>query len=670
MFGPIPQNRMSGNVVLDSIPLMLVEGSYVVDEAERFADKISTSQLNYTDFRPFEQAWDVSSLAAGYGLRRYTDLPGGSTTPMQGIRREMYKEAEGVDCREHGIVTLGPEISVSATALTGTPLWIGEFAQAAGADAGVTKLVVVTSDGKVYTVASTLVMTLVITLPANPVRAAIGSFNGRMFFGYGATRTAQFTDDLSTLQNVTNTTPANLYAWAYTSDRASAYIAGGPATTDGNKVTSSTHGGTGYSTTLVTCESSETKITELAPGGGIVLLFVGKEDRLGMIDNSSPSLFRTLIPFDSRLSTNCNFLAFWMGGFGEEQRGPVVLFFPREQALWSYQPTSEFAGDAKNMSPWALPGIRPPNIRGRPTAIQGSARWLYYTITSAATGDYWVLCQDARTGATHGGLIDLGTNQCQALAISNLYWTNPRLLYGYGNGLAVSILPLDGDSPVDDPAARFTASGTLDLPDIDFEFPDEPKILFSIRVISDDLVPASRTIAVRASYDGAAYVLLGTVSVSPSQELQFPAATNVRRVGLRFTLTTDASTATPKLLAVVLRGSINPKLYRIWGFQVKLPTGSLASMTDDLQNPYTVLSNLWAARTAGTPVTFKDRWADTWTVRILRLREAETIREPQSVPETVLDVQLLEVQREASGSFVYDDAAAIYDAVNVTYVSG
>lgn len=651
LLGPIPQTGISGQVTLDGVDLMLVPGSWKVGEAERFSDKIAQGAITYADFNTYEQAWEVVTLAGGYGLKRVSDQQ-----IADPLRRSRYHEADAVSCREDGIIMLGPLLQVSGTTLTGTPIWIGEYTPSGSS----TKVVVVTDDGKIYSVNADFTMTLAITLPAAPRKNAIGTFGSVLIIGYGATRTAQYTTDLATLADVANSTPSNLYVWAVTSDRAASYVAGGPAATDWYKVVSSTTGSTAYTvdSNATKCGEPDTMIQAMAPGGGLAVLFVGKENEVGEIDNDA--VWRQLVPMDSRLPTNNTLFRWQLAASGQEQRGPLMIYFNRERSLWSYQPSSQSAGEARNLSPWAQPGLRPDNVRGIPTALRGSARWIYFTITNDLTGDYYLLAQDTRTGAIHGSIATLGTNQVQALAISALVGTSPRLYMGYGNGLATATLPLDGDSPLGNPDYKFAPQGTLELSEIDYDFPDEQKILFVIRMIADNLVPASRYVEVYASYDGADYVLLDTVSNSPA-EVAFPAATSVRRVGIKLKLFTDSDLESPQIRAIVLRGSINPKLYRVWEFQARLPAGSMSNQADDLQNPYASINSLWSARTDGIPVTFKDRWGDSWGVRILKIQEQETIREDDRTPETHLSVSLLQVQQDFIGSMIWDDAFAVWD---------
>lgn len=652
----LPQSKQVGDVTLDDFPLMIVPGSYKLGPADRFADQISTGALRYEDFRPYETPWEVTSLAGGYGLQRYSDREPGDIS-----RRMMYAEAENVDCRDDGMVILGPYITQSDTALTGTPLWIGEFTPSGGSNT----LVVVTDDGKVYSVNTDMTLTLKITLPAAPQRGAIGVMGSNLIIGYGATRTAQYTADLSTLADVTNSTPLALYVWALTVDRAASYVAGGPAVTDWYKVVSSTTGIAGYSTDAnsIKCGNPADKIVELAPGGGVVIVFVGMENGLGSIDSSG--VYRTLVPFDSRLSTNCEWMRWWLSLDGDEQRGPVVLFFPREQGLWSYQPSSETAGTAKNMSPWAATGIRPPNIRGRPVSLQGSARWLYYTVYNANQGKYWIDIQDARTGSVHS-TIALDINQCKAMGISSLLSTTPYLYIGYGNRLARIRLPLDGDSPLDNAGYLFAYTGTLDLPACDYEFPDEEKILRRIRLIADNLIPGITEIAVSYSLDGGAWISLGAATDSPVVELEFPENTTCKRVQFRLTFSTVLNTITPQLRAFVIRARVNPRMFRIWEFQAYLPAGSYASMTDDLLDPKVTAATLWEAYEEGFDIPWMDVWGDTWEVNILGIAEQQVVKEPDRTPEHGLALQLLEVRRTGGGS-VYDDPASVYDLVTTTY---
>jgi hypothetical protein len=118
-------------------------------------------------------------------------------------------------------------------------------------------------------------------------------------------------------------------------------------------------------------------------------------------------------------------------------------------------------------------------------------------------------------------------------------------------------------------------------------------------------------------------------------------------LGLRATLTTTDPTKTPQLRALVVRQSLNAKLYRLWVFQARSPAGA-QSLGDDTINPYTFQKALWALRTAGVPVIFVDRWGDRYQVRVLELGEQESYREPDRVPETVMGLKLLEVAGAAA----------------------
>lgn len=655
MTSPIPQVGRPDHVTLAGVQFVLEPGTYVCAPAEKFADKISQGAIRYEDFNQYQSAWEIISCAGGYGLRRYSDLP--SEDPS---RRTKYFEAENVDCREDGIVRLGPEVTVGGAAMTGTPIWIGEYTPSTGADAGTEMLVAVCDDGTVYRINSNLTATLRMTLSDPPRQGAIGTFDGALIIGYGSTRTAQYTTDLLTTGNVVNATPGNIYVWAFTADRAAAYVAGGPNATDWNKVVSSETGINAYSAPAneVPCGTGDDLITALAPGGGIVTVFVGLETGLGCIDSNG--LYRELVPFDSKLSTNCQLLRWYLAAGGEEQRGPVVLFFSRDRDLWSYQPSSENAGEAKNMSPWAAPAIRPENIRGRITALQGTARWLYYVVLGSSTGESWLAAQDSRTGAVHAGLVALEGNSCQAMTLSSLFdGDTPYLYIGYGNGIAA--VSADAETP------RFALTGSIDLPEVDWDFPDESKILFSVRFIADNLVPASRYIEVHASYDDGDFEYLTTIANSPAT-VNFPASTDVRRVGLRLVLYGDSATVSPSVRASVVRGSINPQALRIWQWTAKVPAGSHAQQGDDLQNAKTSIDAIWTAYENGGPTDYKDRWGDGWDVRILHLQEKETIRESDRTPETALSLVLLEVNRSGEGAgIIYDEAESIYDEPTSIY---
>lgn len=633
---------------------MLVPGSWKVEEPPRFAEKLSVGALKYQDFNPFESAQSSSYLTGGYGLRRYSDLDTTSNqySQMTAVSQavSMYSEAHNVDAR-FGPITLSALQSVETLpGSTSPPVWSGEFTPSGGS-----RTWVIVTQNKVYTRAGGGVWSDTgIVLPAVAVRGAVGVFGGRLLIGFGAAHTAIYTTDLSTTSNVVNDAgaPAPLYAFAYTSDQAAAFIAGGTASTDVHKVMASPDGSTFQVASITVCGGSNSKITALSPGGGLGLLFVGKETELGTID-SSAAIYRILVPFDSSLDSNCTGMRWWMGSGDNEQRGPLILVFPRDRSIWAYEPSSQTAGRAQNVSPWAQPQLRPPTVRGKITALQGTARWLYFAITNSA-GESWLAARDAETGANHGALLDLGVGaSTQMLGITSLFGS-PMLFAGVGNNVISVVLPLDGEVPFDDPNCTFVGSGTIDLPDMDLGFPDEDKVLLHMRVTADGLQAGAQYIKVYVNYDGGPWTPLGIAETSPFVEISFDPDIVAKRVGVRLKLITTSPALTPKLLGVSLRVSINTRLYRQWSFSAIMPPGTSPSLSDMLSSPYADIRTLWDTREAGVPVIFIDRWNDIWKVRIRQIAEREVYREVDHVPESAIDVQLLQVAagQDVSASFV------------------
>lgn len=657
--GPNPSVGQAAQVTLDGISISCLPGKYEVTEADRFGQKISQGDLSYNDFNPFESSDTISNLTGGAGLRRESDnpIPASSNNPIS-----MYKESSGVNASGYPtVLSLLPSIETLPGATT-TPVWSGEFTPSSGALAGVTQFVAVAGT-KVYRRVSGSWTDTGIVLAAAALKGAVGAFLGTLIIGYGSAATAQATADLATVTNVQQTTgPTNIYVWAVSTDRAASYVAGGTTISNYNQVMSSTAAASGYGTPIQTGNGI---ITGLAPGGGLALVFVGKTTELGEIDTGGT--YRTLIPFDSSLSTNCNPLRWWMSSGQTLQRGALVLVFPRERGIWTYQPSSQLAGNAYNISPWANPVVRPPNARGLVTAMQGTARWLYYTTTNGS-GRTFIWRRDAATGNSHTW-VDLGTNGCQTMAITSMFGTNPILFVGYGNSIASITLALDGDNEVDDPACRYVSSGTLDLADIDLGFPDEDKIGFYVHIVADDLVPGAQQISVSAADDNKTFLSLGTVSNSPNGSLMFATYTAVKRLSIRLTLTTTDPTKTPKLLAVSVRLSLNTQLFRLWQFTGTLSAGSSQDFGgDDLRNPQSDISKLWADRAAGVPLQFTDRWNDNYTVRLLRFSEMQSVRNIDKTPETQISCTLLYVA-SGKGTIVYDSSLAVYDAPTSVYIA-
>jgi hypothetical protein len=686
-----PQIGRLGWVSLAGYELRYEPGSYSVTEAPRFGEKISIGALEYTDFNPNESAHTVTTLQGGYGLRRYADLIV-SEAALQRVSENAAittcKESYNVDTRFVPIV-LGPLQTVETLPnANGSPVWFGEWAPSAGTVTG-TRFVCVAGTKVYYRTAAGSWVDSSYTLPAAPPGPwAIGVFGGNLIIGYGATRTAQYITTLDgsvALQNVTDTAGNSLYVFALTADRAAIYIAGGTLATNTNLVNSATSP-TGFlapgNSAITTCGSTDTVITGLAPGGGLYVVIVGTTKGLGYIDTTNAN-FHWAIPFQAALSTNCQPMGWWLGTGGQPQQGPLVVYFARGRSLWEFEPSSQTAGRARNISPWGRTGIRPPVIRGRPTAVQGTARWLYWAIITSG-GHTYLLVTDSSTGNTHAWA-DLGAQPCNAMGITSLFGSNPLLFAGNGNQVVSIVLPVDGESPIDDPACTYAVQGTLDLPDIDIGFPDENKVWLAVRVIAEDIVAGAEIINVFYTTDGTPFSsetppitdpsFLGTVNQGPPGYtiLTFPTSLVAKRLSLKFVFNRGTTvTKTPKLYAVSVRASINPKLYRIWSFNAILPAGATALGGDDLQQANLVIPALWAARAAGTPVAFIDNQNDPWVVKIQSLQQKEVRRESggetmgMRIIETHLGVQLLEVA-SGLGNLTYDSAGTVYDSTLMVY---
>lgn len=686
--GPQPFEGAPADVVVNGIPMMVVRDdngnmNYTVNDPQRFADKISTGDLRYQDFNPYESAFGQGQFDGGYGVRRLDDL----NDQEQGIIG-VNCETPNVDCRL-GPAFLSPVVNVETLpGCTATPVWCGEFTPSTGTVTG-RQYIAIAGQKVWYRGTNGLWTDTGLTLAANAVQGAIEVANTDLLIGYGAAATAQYLTALdgTGLSNVTDTSNNHLYAWAITTDHSAAYLAGGPANTNWNLLVSAPLNvatpATQFTPTAqaVVCDSSDMPITSLAPGGGIAQLYVGKRDQLGQIveitvsgSNSSTQqvpVYNTLVPFDTQTLTNAVGMKWWMGTGGDEQRGPTLLALPRDRSPWIYQPSTTDAGQASSIAPWAKRGYAPPNIKGTPGAFQGTSRFLYYSITSSQ-GHTWILARDSSNTAVVGGAtaswIDLGLNACTALDITGLFGQNPLLFLGYGNGIGRVVLPVDGDGPITDTTGncRFCSSGTLDTPAISNGFPDEDKIDFSVRVVHDNLNPGAQDIAVWASNDGAPYTYLGNCVAGNASQIDFPTGTVTKRMGLRFVLTTTTPTITPILLAYSLRVSINPLLYREWNFVAEPAIHQMPWGGDDQQNIQTIVSTFWQARSSGLPFQFQDRWGDLYITRLLRFTESHVRQEAQRPPEVQLTFDLLWMAN-GPGNIRYDDSMAIYDAASSKY---
>ncbi len=666
--GPRPQIGRPATVeIIDNsnnwYPLIVIAGQYKVTEAQRFGDKVSTGAISYQDFNPYESAAVSAHFQGGYGLREYSDIV---LTPRD--PSTFVKETSNVDTSE-GIAILSPAIPAETLPNSTAPvIWMGELTIS-----GTLQFYAVCGfqGSCIYSRGSGGTWTQCTGTTAGiPVAGAVGSFNGRLILGYGAAvnTPAQFTTNGgATFATVTDGT-GNVFISAITTDKVSAYIAGGisggwGANGRGSaQVMASTTGSTFDPASIVKCGNPDWPITALAPGGGLVNLFVAKQDQLGELDSSN--VYRTLMPFDSVLPRNGLGMRWYfargagtgpaapavsISEGGSEAVGPLILLVPRDNQLWLYAPSSASAGQAQNLTVWANPELRPPNARGETKALLGTARWLYSAITDV-NGHTWILKRDGRTGATHTWL-DLGVHTCTAIGWTPLDGTTlgaPHLFLGYDNNVLNVTLPFNTEWPPDDTSVRYQTSGTMDTPDIDLGFPSEPKVLFSVQIVADAL-SLNQTCEVLYSLDGGAFQVLGTATVSPETEILFSdPRPSARFVTLRAALTSTDTSHTPQLRALVLRCSLNTKLYRLWNLVAIVPAGAGTLPSDSLRNPKTVIDGLWALRRAGIPVIFQDRWKTRYQVRILEIEETEVAREPGGPLETAVALQLLEVSGSAA----------------------
>jgi len=639
-------------VVLGGLPMQLVPGKYVIQEADRFGEKVSQGDLKYADFNPYESSQSASTLISGAGLRRYTDVQDPATVTSY------YKETSNVSCVAMP-ATLSPEtLQQAVPSMSGTMVWMGELVTADG----VRHLVGVGENG-IWERATSGAWTLRLSLPNAPLQNAVSVFKNTLIIGYGSFHTGQSTNNLTSLADVTgNSTAASgpdvgpIFIYAAASDHATSYVAGSNSG-DPTIVLASLNASANYQTPTQTGTGT---IRSLAPGGGIALLYVGKDTELGEIDTQG--IYRSLVPFDGTYSGNCQPLKWYLSSGADAQRGPTVLVFPRGHGLWLYAPSTITAGDSYNISPWSQPWLNPPNARGAVTAVQGSSRWLYFAVTRASDGHTWIYRRDAATGASHTWL-DLGVGKCLSLAITTLVPStpgNPVLLIGYGNSVLTVQLPLDGDNEQDDTNITHARVGYLDLPETELGFPDEDKIPISVRLSGSKLAPNTRYFDVDYMIDDdGTWHNLGIVSGPlPTSELMFPNDLAFRRLAVRVWFHSVDGVESPELFGVSIRMSLNPKLYRLFVIQCTVPTASFSTLADNLQNPYLLMQQLWTSRRKGFPVTYSDPWNDQFQVRILKMQQTQMLRQPSMVPETTLDFTLLEVVKgRTTLDFLYDTVA-------------
>lgn len=633
--GPRPRLGWTGDVILARYPLVLVPNSYEVSEPDRFGTRQAVGSLSYASYAPYEQASVATRWIAGFGLRRYSD------EVDENVARSKILEGTNADTRGGVIHIASAFVSETLPGSAATPVWIGEFRSAGG-----TLYFVAVAGTKIYIRDGAGAWTATgITLPAPARQGAVGIFGTNLVIGFGGAAVALYTTDLVTMLNVKDVAgPTNVYLWAITVDHAVAYAAVNTSATIPNTVSASTTGISYATASAVTCGSAFSEITGLAPGGGLQTVFVAKETEIGLIDNNS--LYRISVPLDTKLATNGRGMRWWLGRGDDEQRGPMMLVFPRDRSPAAYVPSTQGAGQMQTLAPWSAPNIDPPNIKGIPNAFVGTARWLYYSITNNA-GVTWIIAHDMRTSVAHA-VWYRGSVACNALTISNMFSNIPYLFAGNGVNVARTQLPYDGDLVLDNERNNTIPLGTtcsVNFPADDGALADEDKVAASVRVISRNLNAGAQEIAVSYDFEeSTVYTTLGVARVSPRSELVWPSSVDrtYRRCSLQANLSSTSQTNTPVLVALGLRYFPNPKLYRYYSFAAMLPAGTTTLGPDSTQNAKRAMDDLWDARMNGAPVEFYDRWGEFHAVRIIKMGEKSVKDEKARVPETQLLIQLLE----------------------------
>lgn len=634
--GPHPNVNRQEMVRVDDLDLQLVyddQGKviYQVAEAGRFGDKIAEGDLKYADFAPHESASAISRFNGTYGLRRYTD----AADPTK--EQDAIFEADGMDC-SIGLPIMEPEQSTETLPGNGATIqWIGEFTPTGGQPT-----LVAVAGVSVYKRTGPGTWVLAITLPFPVLTgAAVASFNGRLLFGFGTAGTAKYTADLATTADVTTSAPAPMYVYALMADHSNIYAVGGATASTSNQVMSSTTGL--LFATPILCGRPEVPIQELAPGGGLVLAYVGKQNELGYIDNDA--LYHVLIPFDTYETHNGTLLRWWMGRQDDQQRGFLSMHFLRDRQLWEYAPSAQDTGEARNITVWADPSRRPSTIKGLATAIAGTNRWLYYAITNAA-GTTWILKRDAVTSITTPYL-SVGANRpTAALVVTHAVGLNPCLMYGAGADIRYVTLPANGEWPLDDANCAYkVGTATLTMPEFELLLPDEDKIALSFRVLADSLAEDVRYFTVEYSVDGGALQALGTAFTSPMTELVFDKDLDTvkgKRVLIKLTAHNADRGSTMVLRGIVLRWSLNAKPYLEWTFQAMLPPGRTQLPGTDLDNAQRKIRDIWALRESGLPFVFVDRWRASYITRVKTAREIAASQERTRTPETIMEIVLIQ----------------------------
>lgn len=227
-----------------------------------------------------------------------------------------------------------------------------------------------------------------------------------------------------------------------------------------------------------------------------------------------------------------------------------------------------------------------PELNGAVTAITGDTSHLYFIVINSNGSAYIMKCDpyvianynDNDFTPVHTLQYLSNTDRAMLLApASSLTFstTNPQLVYGHGNNSRYVKLPAPGLRPEDDGNYSYGTSGWLRTSWLNSGSRAFNKFLNSISALVESAT-ADRTVTIsyNTQDDGSAYTAIGTYTTNGLNSTNLSTDVEYQRLAIDITLSSNVSTAAPRVAGAVLHTSLNPPRKRQWELHIEVAEDS------------------------------------------------------------------------------------------------
>ena len=305
-------------------------------------------------------------------------------------------------------------------------------------------------------------------------------------------------------------------------------------------------------------------------------------------------------------STNCSGM--------KPSRGK--LYIPVGPYLWQYTADAVQTEGKPTRSAEALAaGITRESsseVRGTIPDLWADVDFLW-GVFAAQSGNYYLIAYDYNPVAGQGWhqVVKTGTTSVTALGRFQPSSGNPRLFYSEGTTIKYIVLPANAQNPYVDSNYVYATTGDIYLPVEADTFDDVTKSYLAVRLVADNLLAGLRYVDIYYSIDGGTEVSLGRVDSSGLTEVLFPSSTTGKRMRIRFTLTTNDTSQTPRVLPSSRHYKLRFDRKQYWKCGLVLARAALPNV---MRQALDQLKDLETARTSQAPVSLVDPDGRSYTV--------------------------------------------------------